>query len=243
MPLKNKADQTADAIVLRDATVPEENTALRVYNLVKNLIDSALFYDQVKQITGSSTTDVMSQKAVTDALTALAGGVPPAGDTLAKLYNLIGDIGTLVGSWNSSSLPTTGSDPSGAINKGDYWKINGTITIAGIGDLKSGDTLVASIAGAAVAADFFALQNNVDQATSSVLGLVKLYTNLSASNTDGSVTQAALVTALALLAPLASPAFTGTPTAPTAPEGTNTTQIATTEFVHKELNRTYLNAT
>ena len=32
-------------------------------------------------------------------------------------------------------------------------------------------------------------------------------------------------------APLVSPAFTGTPTAPTAAEGTNTTQIATTAFV------------
>lgn len=32
-------------------------------------------------------------------------------------------------------------------------------------------------------------------------------------------------------APLASPAFTGTPTAPTAASGTNTTQIATTGFV------------
>ena len=33
------------------------------------------------------------------------------------------------------------------------------------------------------------------------------------------------------VAPLASPSFTGTPTAPTAASGTNTTQIATTEFV------------
>lgn len=35
----------------------------------------------------------------------------------------------------------------------------------------------------------------------------------------------------ASIAPLASPDFTGTPTAPTAPVGTNTTQIATTAFV------------
>lgn len=35
----------------------------------------------------------------------------------------------------------------------------------------------------------------------------------------------------ALLAPLASPALTGTPTAPTATGGTNTTQLATTAFV------------
>ena len=36
---------------------------------------------------------------------------------------------------------------------------------------------------------------------------------------------------LALKAPLASPTFTGTPAAPTATAGTNTTQIATTAFV------------
>lgn len=35
----------------------------------------------------------------------------------------------------------------------------------------------------------------------------------------------------ALKAPLASPAFTGTPTAPTAAPGTNTTQLATAAFV------------
>lgn len=36
-------------------------------------------------------------------------------------------------------------------------------------------------------------------------------------------------------APLASPGFTGTPTAPTAAKGTNTTQIATTAYVQTEL--------
>lgn len=36
---------------------------------------------------------------------------------------------------------------------------------------------------------------------------------------------------IAAKAPLASPALTGTPTAPTAAEGTNTTQLATTAFV------------
>lgn len=36
-------------------------------------------------------------------------------------------------------------------------------------------------------------------------------------------------------APLASPDFTGAPTAPTAPQGTNTTQLATTAFVNAEI--------
>ena len=40
------------------------------------------------------------------------------------------------------------------------------------------------------------------------------------------------LTAAALLAPLASPALTGTPTAPTAAANTNTTQVATTAFVN-----------
>jgi hypothetical protein len=41
---------------------------------------------------------------------------------------------------------------------------------------------------------------------------------------------------LALKAPLASPALTGVPTAPTAIAATNTTQIATTEFVQTKIN-------
>ena len=52
---------------------------------------------------------------------------------------------------------------------------------------------------------------------------------------DGTTTvapsQNAVFDALALKAPIASPALTGTPTAPTATAGTNTTQIATTAFV------------
>lgn len=49
---------------------------------------------------------------------------------------------------------------------------------------------------------------------------------------------AALDEALASInskAPLASPTFTGTPSAPTAAEGTNTAQIATTEYVQTEM--------
>lgn len=42
---------------------------------------------------------------------------------------------------------------------------------------------------------------------------------------------------LALKAPLASPALTGTPTAPTAVVGTSTTQVATTAYVIAEINK------
>ena len=46
------------------------------------------------------------------------------------------------------------------------------------------------------------------------------------------VTSGGVYTALSSKAPLASPALSGTPTAPTASAGTNTTQLATTAFVN-----------
>lgn len=46
----------------------------------------------------------------------------------------------------------------------------------------------------------------------------------------------------ALKAPLASPAFTGTPTVPTAATGTDTTQAASTAFVQQEIAAATLNA-
>ena len=48
---------------------------------------------------------------------------------------------------------------------------------------------------------------------------------------SGWTTRADIKTALDLKAALASPTFTGTPAAPTAAPGTNTTQVATTAFV------------
>ena len=53
--------------------------------------------------------------------------------------------------------------------------------------------------------------------------------NHTTANVDG------LDTALGLKAPLASPALTGAPTAPTAAANTNTTQVATTAYVQTEL--------
>lgn len=63
-------------------------------------------------------------------------------------------------------------------------------------------------------------------ATSGALGGVKSGSDISV-DASGNVT----VPGLASKAPLASPAFTGTPTAPTAGTNTNNTQIATTAFV------------
>ena len=53
-----------------------------------------------------------------------------------------------------------------------------------------------------------------------------------ATSSHAGVMSPTMVTTLNNAAPLASPSLTGTPTAPTAATSTNTTQIATTAFVH-----------
>ncbi|MES2959812.1 MAG: hypothetical protein V4792_16605 [Pseudomonadota bacterium] len=79
---------------------------------------------------------------------------------------------------------------------------------------------VPAIAAAAVAAV-------VDMAP----GALDTLNELAAALGDDANFAATTAAALALKAPLASPALTGTPTAPTAAPGTNTTQVATTAFV------------
>ena len=70
-------------------------------------------------------------------------------------------------------------------------------------------------------------------ATTSVHGIADTAALATKSYADNAKTDAITTsaTAIALKANIASPALTGTPTAPTAAAGTNTTQVATTAFV------------
>ena len=67
--------------------------------------------------------------------------------------------------------------------------------------------------------------------SSTELGYLDGVTSAIQTQLDAKYSSASATTDLALKANLASPALTGTPTAPTATAGTNTTQIATTAFV------------
>ena len=103
----------------------------------------------------------------------------------------------------------------------------------GKGDDGSGNaTSVIAIAGKGAFADLSSTQT---------VGGAKTFSMVPRSSQDASggtdlVRKSQLDTLLAAKAPLASPAFTGTPTAPTAAPATNTTQIATTAFVQEALS-------
>jgi hypothetical protein len=76
-----------------------------------------------------------------------------------------------------------------------------------------------------------AITNLIDSAPATLDTL----NELAAALNDDANFASTIASELALKAPLANPSLTGVPTAPTAASGTNTTQIATTEFVQTEI--------
>lgn len=122
------------------------------------------------------------------------------------------------GTYNASN--NTPPLPSATGNKGKYWIVSTAGTQQGL-NLSIGDWIISN------GSVWGKVDNN--NAVVSVAGKTGAVT-LSISDIIG------LNSALLLKADLASPNFTGTPTAPTATAGTSTTQIATTEFAQNAAN-------
>ena len=133
-----------------------------------------------------------------------------------------------------------------------YTSISGN-TVGGLSRGLGGTTAQAWIAGSTVARNFTSFDHNTFKANIEALEAAKaeaanVYSKtetdtLLAGKSDSShthdelyYTESEVDNKLAAKANLASPALTGTPTAPTAASGTNTTQIATTAFVKAGLD-------
>lgn len=81
---------------------------------------------------------------------------------------------------SGGALPTVGTGTAGAIRKGDFWIASVAGTITGLGAIEVGDQIFAKVNGAAIASDFFVVQTNLGQATTSVRGYVTLATQAEA---------------------------------------------------------------
>lgn len=79
------------------------------------------------------------------------------------------------------------------------------------------------------------VQNAIDNLVDASPGTLNTLNELAAALNDDPNFATTMTNSLAAKAPLASPALTGTPTAPTANPGTNTSQIASTAFVKQEI--------
>lgn len=128
--------------------------------------------------TSGSTGNVAAVVIVTDL--ANASTTTLATSTAIKSYidTTIGSLGNLEGGWDASSgsFPV-GNSPVVGTKKGDYWYV----TVAGTVDGEAfniGDMIVAKVDNASTTskADWIRLEVNRDQATETVLGLVKIAT-------------------------------------------------------------------
>lgn len=181
-------------------------------------------------LSGAEATGTMAaarMPALTGDVTSSAGGV-------ATTYNNVvpaskGGAGTVSGLMKANgsgtvSAAVAGTDyvvPSGNIS-GTAANVSGTVAVANGG---TGATTAANartnLGATTIGGNMFTLTN-----PSAVT-----FPRFNADNTITALSAATFLSAIAG-APLSSPTFTGTPAAPTATAGTNTTQIATTAFVY-----------
>lgn len=144
-------------------------------------------------------------------------------DTLVSGTNIKTiDSNSLLGSGNVDILPYAGNALTGnidAVITPGFYKTNGTVGSRGLLVVNS------TLSG----------RSTIITQTRIVNGTAQYRTGELLNDTVSSWSAWSDVIDLSTYAPLASPALTGTPTAPTAASGTNTTQIATTAFVQNAL--------
>lgn len=130
--------------------------------------------------------------------------------TSQAIVDYIGDalsaIGSLVGAFNASTSTNFPSAPGGT-KKGDYWYVSTAGTVQGVA-LNVGDVLIASADAASISDpnDWIFIETNRDQATDSVLGVVRLATQ---AEVNTGVNQVAVITPYTLSQRLATESRTG----------------------------------
>jgi hypothetical protein len=161
--------------------------------------------------------DINSAAAI--ASTKISGTAVTQGDTGTVTSTMIAD-GTIVNADISSSAAIGATKISGtAVTQSDTGTVTSTMILDG--------TILNADINASAAIDWTKISPS-STVSATELGYLDGVTSAIQTQID---TKLATATAASTYAPLASPALTGVPTAPTATAGTNTTQVATTAFV------------
>ena len=201
-----------------DANKPVSTATQTALDLKANLASPALTGTPTAPTAtaGTNTTQVATTAFVGSAVAALVDGAPALLDTLNELAFAIND---------DANFATTLTTSVGLKAPIDSPTFTGTVTLPA-------DTITQS------------MMSDDSVGTNEIGGLAVTNEKIAdLTITDAKISATAaiaqskvadLTTDLAAKAPLASPALTGTPTAPTAAANTNTTQVATTAFAKAE---------
>lgn len=234
------ATTTTKGAVIVDSTISSSST-----NPVQNSAISTALGNKQNTINGAATTITSSNLTASRALISNASGKVAVSDItsteLGYLDGVTSNIqdqidalegrGRFLSVWNSTTgLPTTnpGTLPY-AYKTGDYY-IVGTV---GSTNYKPNGSSYTGTASSTVETETVAVNDVYYYDGTNWLLQVNSQREVTFASITGQPTDNTnLANALNLKANLASPTFTGTPTAPTPTAGTNTTQIATTAFVN-----------
>ena len=181
-----------------------------------DLLGLEKFWEQAKNYIDTADSKKVNTTDIVNDLTTGGTSVPLSAEQGKQLKTLIDNVTA-----GELTVPVaTDADVGGVLSGGDI-TVGGTgaVTVNQAAKLKTAQTI--SLTGGATGSTTF------DGSGASSIAVTVVPTGH--QHTIAQVTD--LQTTLDAKAPLTSPSFTGTPTAPTASVGTNTTQIATTAFV------------
>lgn len=171
--------------------------------------------------------------------------------SLSQKQPLDADLTAISGLTGTGFLKRTGAD-SWTLDTSTYLTQNQSISISGDATGSGTTSISITLANSGVTANTYGSATAIPVITVDSKGRV---TNITTSSVEGLPSQSGnsgkyLTTNgttaswgtldISSKADLNSPAFTGTPTAPTATQGTNTTQVATTAFVQQALEITQI---
>ena len=159
----------------------------------------------------------------------LAAYVPAASTTVIGKTRLATNAEAIAGALSNVAVTPAGLSAALA----GQTVPSATETVAGIAEIATTAEVTAGTDDARIVTPL-KLAQAVPAASTTVIGKSRMATTAETSAMSlatVSVTPASLASIMATKANLASPTFTGTPDAPTAAPGTNTTQLATTAFV------------
>lgn len=134
-------------------------------------------YTALGNVTGIQS-DVSQIVIVTDLASASSTTLSTSAAVKTYIDTTVGGIGNLEGSWDASSgtFPV-GSSPVAGTKKGDYWYVTTAGTVGGV-TFNIGDVIIAktNAASTTLVSDWIQLEVNRDQATETVLGIIRLAT-------------------------------------------------------------------